>query len=244
MNHCPPKADDFREYNLEKETAASRDMLERRIPAKLNTIKLALIDIDKRHAYETWRLALAVDLVESVERNCEQLFETMGKDRLPTVAWIARNLLELHVWVTYCGVSRENAWRFHEDALRDISGLTDAHKKKCDAMGIQDDFSEIAAQRITNVASEKLGLENIDSNFLSVAKAAIAPGVDLGGRFGPFHRSLSKFAHPTAGLVHGISHQAEVCRQLQAAFTTEGVYYAARSTLEFEAQLGIPSSPE
>jgi len=244
MSNFTTKADDSHKYDIEKETAASRNMLENRIPSRLKTIKLALIDIDKHQAYEPWRLALAVDLVESIEHNCRQLLETMGKDRLPAVAWIARNLLELHVWVKYCGVSRENAWRFHEDALRDVKGWTDAHKKLCDAMVIKDDFSEIAAQRIKDLASEKLGLENIDSNFHAVATAAKEPGVNLGERFGPFYRSLSKFAHPTAGLVHGISHQTEACRQLQAVFTTKGVYFAVQSTLEVKAQLGIPSPSE
>ena len=233
-------ATDPHDYDTDKETAASRAMLEKRIPAELNKIKLVLVDIDKRKAYEPWRLALTVDLVDAIERNCEQLLETMDKDRLPAAAWIARNLLELLVWVKYCGVSRENAWRFHEDALRDAKGLMDAHAKSCAAMGIENETAAIAAERLQQVASEKLGLEDIDADFLAVSKAAKTPGVDLGDRFGPFHRSLSKFAHPTAGLVHGITHQAEACRQLQAVFTTQGVYYAAQGTLALEAQLGIP----
>ena len=233
-------ATDPHDYDIDKETAASRAMLEKRIPAELNKIKLALADIDKRKAYEPWRLALTVDLVDAIERNCEQLLETMDKDRLPAAAWIARNLLELLVWVKYCGVSRENAWRFHEDALRDAKGLMDAHAKSSAAMGIENETAAIAAERLQQVASEKLGLEAIDADFLAVSKAAKTPGVDLGDRFGPFHRSLSKFAHPTAGLVHGITHQAEACRQLQAVFTTQGVYYAAQGTLALEAQLGIP----
>jgi hypothetical protein len=233
-------ATDPHDYDIDKETAASRAMLEKRIPAELNKLKLALVDIEKRKAYEPWRLALTVDLVDAIERNCEQLLETMDKDRLPAAAWIARNLLELLVWVKYCGVSRENAWRFHEDALRDAKGLMDAHAKSCAAMGIENETAAIAAERLQQVASEKLGLEDIDADFLAVSKAAKTPGVDLGDRFGPFHRSLSKFAHPTAGLVHGITHQAEACRQLQAVFTTQGVYYAAQGTLALEAQLGIP----
>lgn len=232
------------EYDIEYETAASRNMLEVRIPARLNTIKLAIIDIDNRQVYEPWRLALTVDLVESIERNCGELLETFGKDRLPASAWIARNLLELFVWVKYCGVSRENAWRFHEDALRDVKGLTDLHKKSCDVMGIENETSAIAAQRIKDVASQKLGLEDIDSKFLAVAEASKAAGVDLSDKFAPLHRSLSKFAHPTAGLVHGITHQAEICRHLQAICTTKGVYFAAQSTLAVEAQLGIPLAPE
>lgn len=242
MTNLMTKASGF-QYEIEKETAANRAMLEKSIPSRLNTIKLVLIEIDKRHAYEPWRLALTVDFVECIERNCEQLLETISKDRLSIVAWIARNLLELYVWVKYCGVSRENAWRFHEDALRDVKGLIDAHNKTCDTMGIEDDFSAIAADRIKEVSSKKLGLENIDSNFLTVAAAAKAPGVDLGSFFGPLNRSLSKFAHPTAGLVHGISHQIEACRQLQAGFTTQGVYYVAQSTLAIEVELKIPSSP-
>src|SRR5258706_3410578 len=96
--------DPQKEYNIEYQTAASRNMLERRIPDRLNTIKLALVDIDKRRDYEPWRLDLIIDLVDAIERNCEHLLETIGKDRLPASAWIARNLLELQVWVKYCGV--------------------------------------------------------------------------------------------------------------------------------------------
>jgi hypothetical protein len=234
---------DPHEYDIDYETAASRNMLEKHIPDRLNTIKLAIVDTDKYRSSEPWRLALTVDLVDAIERNCEQLLETMGKDRLPATAWIARNLLELLVWVRYCAVSRDNAWRFREDALRDMKGLMDAHAKSCVAMGIVDETAAIAAQRLQEVASEKLGLQDIDANFLAVANAAKAPGVDLGDRFGPFHRTLSKFAHPTAGLVHGITHQAEPCRHLQAVFTTQGVYFAEQSILAMEAQLGISLSP-
>ena len=234
-------ATDPKEYDIGKETAANRSMLEKRIPAELNKIKLAFVDIDRRKGWESWRLTLAVDLVESIERNCAQLLETMDTDRLPATAWITRNLLELLVWVKYCGVSRENAWRFHEDALRDLKGLMDALVKSLRALGLADEVSEAAAVRVKQIASEKLGLEDIDAGFLAVSQAAKAPGVEMGDRFGPIHRQLSKFAHPTAGLVHGITHQAEACRQLQAVLTTQGVYFASQSTLAFEAQLGIPS---
>lgn len=236
------KAMDSQEYDIEKETASSRKMLEARIPARLNEIYRVLVE--NRQGFEPWRLAVMIDLVQSVERNCGGLLETIGKDRLPAAAWIARNLLELLVWVKYCGVSKENAWRFHEDALRDVKGLTELNKKSCDVMGIENETSAIAAERIKDVAFEKLGLEDIDSKFLAVADASKGAGVDLGGRFAPFYRFLSKFAHPTAGLVHGITHQPEICQHLQAICTTQGVYFAAQSTLAVEAQLRIPLAPE
>lgn len=231
------QAVDDPEYDIEKETAASRQMLEVSIPARLNKIRRRLVE--NPLGFESWRLALAVDLVQGVDHNRAQMLETIGNDRLPAAAWIARNLLELWVWVKYCCVSRENAWRFHEDALRDLKGLVEQIKKSGDAAGIEDETSMIATQRIQEVASEKLGLEDIDSNFLAVANAAKAAGVDLGDRFAPHHRSLSKFAHPTAGLLHGFTHQAEACRQMQAVFTTQGVYFAAHSTLALEAHLGL-----
>jgi hypothetical protein len=231
------QAIDDPEYDIEKETAANRKMLEERIPGRLNNVRRRIVD--NPQGFDPWRLALAVDLVQNVDHNCAQMLETIGKDRLPAAAWIARNLLELWVWVKYCGVSTKNAWRFHEDALRDAKGLTELHKQICDAMGIEDESSTIAAELIKDVASEKLGLGDINSIFLAVAKASKAPGVDLGDQFAPFHRSLSKFAHPTAGLVHGITHQAEICRHLQAICTTQGVYFAAQSTLAVESQLGI-----
>ncbi len=232
---------DPRGYDIDNETAASRDMLERRIPTELNAIKLALVDIDKKRSFEPWRLALTFDLVDNVERNCEQLLEMFGKDRFPATAWIARNLLELLIWVKYCAVSRENAWRFHEDALRDTQGLMEAHKRILEARGIADEIFETAVKRIQELASEQLDLEQIDSKYLPAAEASRAPGVDLNSLFAPSHRWLSNFAHPTAVLVHGMMHRAEVCRQLQAVCTTQGVYFAAQSTLALESQLGIPS---
>ena len=121
-------------YDIEQQTAASREMLDTRIPAKFKDIYRLLAA--KQNGLEPWRTALTFDLVHSVEQNCAQLLETFGKDRLPATAWIARNLLELWVWGKYCGVSRENAWRFHEDALRDMKGLTEVHEEICDVTGI------------------------------------------------------------------------------------------------------------
>ena len=231
------------EYDIDKETVASRQMLEERIPAKLNVVYRTLSE--NRQRFEPWRLAVTVDLLQSVERNCEQLLETFGKDRLPASAWLARNLLELWVWLKYCGVSRENAWRFQqEDALRDLKGLVKLHQESCNVLGIENHTSATAEQLLKNVAARELGLEDVDAKFLGVADASKADSVDIGERFAPFHRTLSKFAHPTAGLVHGITHQAELCRGLQAICTTKGVYYAAQGTLSVEQQLGLTPPTE
>ena len=104
-------------------------------------------------------------------------------------------------------------------------------------------MAALAAEGVQRIASEKLGLDEIDARYLAVTEAAKSCGTGVSDWFAPTHRWLSKFAHPTAGLVHGIAHQAKACRQLQAVCTTQGIYYAAQCTLGIEAQLGIPTTP-
>jgi hypothetical protein len=231
------------EIDLERAMDASRTLLGKRIPARLTELNLAMMEIDERHTREPWRLALSIDFVDAVERHCKQLFATLGQDRVPAAAWLARNLLELWVWVRFCGVSRENAWRFHEDALRDAKSMLEAQGQICEFLGFEDEVSGIAAQETGEADSDHLGVGDLGANYLAVAKAATAPGVELGAQFGPLFRSLSRFAHPTAGLIHGIAHQSEACRQIQAMFTTQGAYFADQSLLTLEAQFGLPLLP-
>lgn len=228
------------EYNIENEIAHNRQMLEKRIPSHLNVIYLSIAE--NRLGMEPWQTSLTIDLAQSIDRNCKDLLETIGKDKMTTAAWIARNLLEIWVWVKYCGISKENAWRFHEDSLRDLKDLTEIHKSNCETLGINDNTFEIASQKIKEVASQELGMEDIDPYYLKVAKAAKADGVDIGNRFVFENRYLSKFAHPTAFLIHGILHQTESHIPFKTIFTTHGVYFAAQSTLALEAQFGIPFS--
>lgn len=241
MNHGLGKTKGSDEYDVDFEIDVSRNALEKEIPARLNTIKLALVANNKQQSFEPWQFALTLDFIESVERNCEELLLTIGKSRLSATAWTARNLLELWVWTKFCGVSRENAWRFHEDALRDMKDLINAFKKGCEALGIEDDCSIVASQNVKKVAQEHLLIDDVDSKFFKALEAAGEPGVDLDAKFGPINKMLSKFAHPTAVHIHGIAHQVDHCRQLQAVFTTQGVNFANQSTLNLEIQSGVLS---
>src|ERR1700678_264161 len=80
-------------------------------------------------AVEPWFADLVVKILLSVNRVCGDLLKTIDQDSLSSAAWNSRNLLELWVWLKYCATSRENARRFHEDAIRDMQGLTDALSK-------------------------------------------------------------------------------------------------------------------
>jgi hypothetical protein len=230
------------EYDIEKETAVCHQMLATRIPLRVSGIYRHLTE--NCQTLEPWQRKVMVDLLRCIERNCEELLETIGKERLPAVAWIARNLLELWVWVKYCGISKDNARRFHEDALRDMKGLSETYSKICNAHGMEDGTHHIRSAKIKALGSKMLGLDDIDRRFLNVKEAAKAPGVDMDDRFETFNPFFSKFAHPTAGLIHGILHQAKNCQRMQAVITTQGVYFAAQSTLAIEAHLGIAPTEE
>ena len=63
--------------------------------------------------------------MQSVARvGSDLLAATESPEALPgNAAWNARNMVELAVWVRYCGKSEKNARHFHEDAFRDLKDI-------------------------------------------------------------------------------------------------------------------------
>jgi hypothetical protein len=53
--------------------------------------------------------------------------------RVSAVAWATRNLLELSIWIDYCGLSEQHAKRFPDDRLRDFYGLSRAVQQTFEA---------------------------------------------------------------------------------------------------------------
>jgi hypothetical protein len=216
------------DYDVKKETDFNRDKLQAVIPNRLQELLDIIVSRKSHDSVEPWFADLVHKLLLSVDRVRYDLLKTMEQEAISAAAWNARNLLELWIWLKYCAASEENARRFHEDALRDIQGLTDALSKMHEEQGIPNEFEASAREKLAEVA-EKLGLDSLDSSYLHVADAAEAVG--LADSFGSTNKFLSKFAHPTAGLVLGIMHQSETHRSLQATMTTTGVYYAGQCTI-------------
>src|SRR5437588_8923502 len=82
------------------------------------------------------------------------------------------------------------------------------------------------------VAREKLGLDSLGGGYTRVANAAKSVGLE--DWFLSTNSFLSKFAHPSAGLVLGIMHQAGTLRALQATLTTTGGYFAGQCVIALE----------
>jgi len=224
-------------YDVERETEFNREKLQSAIPNRLHE----LIDIiaSRQSSVDSWYASLITKILLSVDRTCRDMLKTMDQESVPGAAWNARNFLELWVWIKYCAASQENARRFHEDSLRDMRGLVDALSKLHTLRKIPNQFEASARQGLADIARNKVGLSSLDSNFEPVADAAKSIG--LHDWFSANNKFLSKFAHPTAGLVLGIMHQTEALRGLQASLTTNGVYFADQCVIALEViVLSIP----
>jgi hypothetical protein len=84
-------------------------------------------DDDWGPTYSENKEALLSRLYENFERAVEACREMMLKlrKRAPVnqIAWYARNLLELQIWIEFCCRDRLNAEEFYEDAIRDLIDL-------------------------------------------------------------------------------------------------------------------------
>lgn len=215
---------------MDSETVAldadNRAMLTGEIPALLSQL-YSRLDIA---SLEPWHSELIRKLIANIGKNCQELLRSLDQEWLSETAWIARNLLELWIWANFCAASREHARRFYEDALRDMKGLCDSLNNAAEARGGLNVINADTA--LAEVASTKLGILELDAKFLNVAEAAKAVGLD--DWYGPRNRILSKFAHPTAGLVIGIAHQEAAKRGMQTICATQGVFFARNALAVFD----------
>ena len=218
------------ENEIAQEMEFNREQLGTRIPDRVEEL-LHTID-GSRDRLEEWCASLFIKIGNSILRVSGDLVLTIGRDALPASAWCARNLLELWIWTKYCAASREKARRFHEDALRDIAGLIEAHAAMCKLAGIPYTKEAQSRRRLAEEAQKVTGSASIDSAFERVSNAAMRVG--LGEPFRAWNSHLSKFAHPTAGLVIGIMHQTATLAGVQSDCTTLGLYYAGQCVMGLE----------
>jgi hypothetical protein len=228
------------EYNVEYEAEFTRTQLGTNIPKRLQEL---LDIIYSRTDLEEGYVKVIGLLIHNVARVCRDLLRTTDdQEALPATAWNARNLLELLVWAKYCA-AHDNARRFYEDALRDFQGIADVYAKMCEVSGIENKFEASMRQNIEDVAINQLGLDSLDSKFTRVGEAAKVVG--LGPLYDAHNKYLSKFAHPTAGLIIGVMrHDKDKIRPLQCLLATQGLYFAGEcvSVLEQIVQANPPAT--
>jgi hypothetical protein len=225
------------EYDFEQQRETECNYLRTAVPKRL--AELSEIMIGPKGSMEDWYANLLVKILQSVGRVCRDLLKaTEDPEAVPAAAWNARNLVELWVWIRYCSASRNNAWQFHGDALRDMHGLVDSWTQMCKQIGADYGLETTMRNTLADIAHTSLGLESIDASYARVKEAAKEVGLD--GWYGPVNTFLSKFAHPTAGLVVGIMHQAESLRGLQTTCIIHGVFAARQCVIDLERIILAP----
>lgn len=75
-----------------------------------------------------WRVRQLQNFVAALNSTAFELDRAWEEKRITTLAWAARNFLELSVWVDYCCASEENATRFKQDTSRDLYGMMAASR--------------------------------------------------------------------------------------------------------------------
>lgn len=126
----------------------------------------------------------------------EDLQKAYEQERVMTVAWLARNLLEIFIWVRYCSLSESHAKRFHDDAMRDFYGYCQALK----GLNVRGDGE--LKQSIDNLLrgysnfAKSQGIAEVADDFTRVRKAAEELGETK--LFLSMNKVFSKLAHPTA----------------------------------------------
>lgn len=138
------------------------------------------------------RLEVLSRLKAAVEAESRELEQAYNERPLSAVAWTARNLLELLIWVDYCRGSEENARRFGEDCARDAVDAINLP----DEFSIDDSFSHREARAEIIERAKGFGFDTVDESFTRVSDAAKAVG--LGEMFKYSNKLYSKFAHLTA----------------------------------------------
>jgi hypothetical protein len=165
------------------------------------------------------QLEVLKKLKRAVELNLSELLQAFSQRSIGTVAWLARNLLELSVWAEYCKSSPERAKTFYEDSARDALDLLKILSEKPEKFA-RDQTINFRAERERLI--EKADFEKAAKSFLPVHEAAEKLGWK--DRFIIANKSFSKFAHPTAIAVIGLL-ESEDMEQIKIKLYEDGLLF-------------------
>jgi hypothetical protein len=190
-------------------------------------------------AANTWQVEVLGGLCFQVFNEYLRLQDAASAERLDPslLAWRARNLLELSVWATYFGRSRDNARRLYEDAGRDVKDLLEKMEKAGQAADSVSVIAEGKNDLLQRAANE--GIETLDGKYMRVDTAANECGLkDL---FNTMNKLLSKFTHPTAMQILGTADEAKQTLQRDVFYGLGclffiGAFTALENSLPFIGQ--------
>lgn len=200
--------------------------MNKRLAEDLKAIMLNIMS--DQHLLTDVRSDLLHRFYSVVEENFQDLEGAMKNGRVSTIAWLARNILELSIWTMYCSESEENAKEFVLDSARDVH----------DALNVPDgmfskEFSFRTARRENIERTRQDGFETLDDSYSSVSN--IAKSLGKGEEFKYLNKLFSKYAHPTALAIVG--RDAETVGKVKEKFYMIGSAMARELLLAIETKL-------
>ncbi len=167
----------------------------------------------------TEQLGVLKKLKESVELNTHELNIDIKTRTINTVAWLARNLVELALWCEYCGQSKENARELLLDSARDAY----------DSINIPDGVvSQASFQEVQQELLNKAETDGFDIKKKYTDVGTVAKNLGMSIRFKYLNKMLSKFAHPTALAI--LSTDSNVHNLLRQKFYEIGISASRSAT--------------
>lgn len=195
---------------------------------------------------EDWHEDMLHHFVGEVGLNIHRM-ELLRKHRehnSPTLAYVVRNLLELHVWIDYCCKSKMNARQFYEDRWKDGLGLKQAIQNLVNVFPAVPNVSDIemklaSFENTLQQTALTAGMPSLSHDYKRVNEAADEIGFKKA--FVSLNTLLSKYAHPTSMTVLTFIH-GEANNRIFSSFFVIGVGLAAagyRTINEYIMGLGI-----
>jgi hypothetical protein len=175
-----------------------------------------------------WREDQLVSFITMLGLSAVDLEKAYREKRITKLAWAARNLLELSVWIDYCNLSDKHAKRFRDDMMRDLYGLSAAVQRSVEIeSGAKDRTLD---QKLAGLATlaQSSGIQGLEDDFERVSEAA----KELGRQpvFSNANKLLSKFVHPTAWAIHTVT-SVEADEGYRLIFLGDGVALAINSLI-------------
>jgi len=153
--------------------------------------------------FSLWRANVLLGLTTAILKEYKKLKKAYAcqDGYLQDVAFHARNILELNIWIAYVALSEENARAFYVESGVDGMDLVKVSEK----WGIKNNqteewleiFPDAKARLIANVGLE--GDENLDGRYSEMMEIAKRTG--LSEIYPISNKILSKHAHSTAWVV-------------------------------------------
>jgi hypothetical protein len=183
---------------------------------------------------EDWRVTQLCHFIEIFTESIPDLKRAHIERKTSTLAWLARNLLELSVWVQYCNLSLDHAKRFHLDAVKDMYGWTMAiHDLYFYRHGETDPQSESKLSNLIEFAISR-GVSELADDFTRVSIAAKEVESEI--HFKNANKIFSKFAHPTAWVVASVDSQ-QANSELRDMLFLDGVNLAVVSVIVINGEI-------